>query len=58
LSRFGVVSAAADWQGLEAPFIVELFAFRRFGGYPEGINLRSVGVATAELPTPACVKRT
>jgi len=27
-------------------------------GYPEGVSLRRVGVATARLPTPACVTRT
>ncbi len=58
VSRFGSVSAAADWQGLDAPFIVELFMFRRLSGYPDVINIRLVSVATARLPTPACVKRT
>ena len=56
--RFGSVSAAVDWQGLDAPFIVELFTFRCFGGYPELVTLRRGGVATARLPTPARVPRT
>ena len=34
-SRFGSVSAAADWQGLDAPFIVELFTVCFFGRTPE-----------------------
>ena len=32
--------------------------FRCFGGYPEVVGLRPVGVATARLPTPANVTRT
>ena len=58
MSTFGSVSAAADWQGLTAPFIVELFTFRCLGGYPEGVGLRLLGVATGRLPTPASVLRT
>ncbi len=57
-SRFGTVSPATGWQGLDAPFIVELFTFRVFDGYPEVVALRRVGVATPRLPTPACVTRT
>ena len=58
LRRFGSVSAAADWQWLNATFIVELFTFRFFGGYPEDVTLRRIGVATVRLPTPARVART
>jgi len=36
LSRFGTVSVATDWQGLDAPFIVELFTFRVFQRIPGG----------------------
>lgn len=32
--------------------------FRFFGGYPDAVSIRLVGVATARLPTPACVMRT
>ena len=52
------VSAATDWQGLDAPLIVELFTVCVLGRTPEVVGLRLVGVATARLPTPACVKRT
>jgi len=53
-----IVSATTDWQGLDAPFIVELFMFRSFCGYPDGVSVRLLGVATGRLPTPACVRRT
>lgn len=50
VSRFGSISAEADWQGLDAPFIVELFMLRFFGGCPKRIS------ASADLrcrsPTP------
>lgn len=49
---------AINWQGLFAPFIVELFAFRHFGRNPHDVSMRFLGVATGKLPTPACVKRT
>jgi len=52
------VSAATVWQGLDAPLIVELFTVCVLGRTPEVVGLRLVGVATARLPTPACVKRT
>lgn len=54
----GLVSVAIDWQGLVAPFIVELFAFCRFDRNPREVFARFLGVATGKLPTPACVKRT
>src|SRR5271168_1125070 len=41
-----------------ATFIFELFMFRFFGGYPDHVMTRLVGVATARLQTPACVNRT
>ncbi len=58
LSRFGYISAAANWQGLDAPLIVELFTVCFFGRTPELVSLRLVGIATARLPTPAHVTRT
>ena len=36
VSSFGSVSAAADWQGLDAPFIVELFTVCVFPQNPGG----------------------
>ena len=57
-ARFGTVSLRPYWQGLDAPFIVELFTFHRFGGNPKAVSLRPVCVVTAGLPTPARVKRT
>jgi hypothetical protein len=56
--RFGSVSAATDWQGLDAPFIVELFTVCVFGRTPEEVTFRLLGVATGRLPTPAHVPRT
>ena len=58
LSRFGSISAAAYWQGLDAPLIVELFTVCFFGRTPEIVSPRLVGIATARLPTPAHVTRT
>lgn len=47
------------WQGLFAPFIVELFMVRFFLAEPRSFHiLRFVRVATAKLPTPARVIRT
>lgn len=38
ISRFGSISAAAHWQGLDAPFIVELFTVCFFGRSPEVVT--------------------
>lgn len=37
-SRFGFVSAVADWQGLDAPFIVELFMVRLVSANPPNVS--------------------
>jgi hypothetical protein len=39
LSRFGTVSAAVDWQGLDAPIVVELFVRRTFHARARELSL-------------------
>jgi hypothetical protein len=55
---FGSGLTTSYWQGLIAPFVVELFASSFFQRNPEGVGFRLVDVTIARLATPACVKRT
>lgn len=45
-SRFGIVSVRSHWQGLVAPFMVELFVVRRFGGSPRPMSPGRVRLRT------------
>ena len=58
LTRFGTVSDCVHRQGLDAPFMVELFAAGCFGRSPS-VVIRPVAYVTAhKLPTAAKVERT
>jgi len=49
-SLFGTVSDCAYRQGLDAPFIVELFAASRLTRTPGNVSYPIPGVATVEAP--------